>query len=558
MRKMTIHLSLIALILSIIGSLAPAQEKTNINAGKVDALFARYNDGISPGLAVLAVRDGKVLLSKGYGLANLEHRVPITSKTVFDIASVSKQFAGLAVSMLIEDGKIALGDDIRKYIPEMPDFGPTITIDHLVHHTSGLRDWPGTLALAGWKMQDVISYDQILNMAFRQQRLNFPPGAEYLYSNTGYNVLAEMIRRVTGQTFRQWTEEHIFKPLGMKATHFQDDHTEVIPNKANGYFRSEKGKFFAIPNGLTALGSSSLYTSIDDLSRWVINFLDPRICSQTVIDRMLQRGVLNSGSQIEYAFGLGINRYRGLKTISHGGSWASFRTYLVHFPDQRFSVVTLMNHSPADSNKTAHDVADIYLADELKPRPKPRAEKPAQEPAEVPISVLDEYVGTYRLGPAWYVTISREGNQLLSTATQEASAPLTARSNSLFWVEDYGAAISFRRDKTGRIVNFGYRGMTCPKLSDTPAIFSTPFPELIGQYESEELQTIYTVVEENGKLWAKHPRHGKIRLNPAWKDDFSASEWFMRAVEFTRDVGGKVDGFKVTAGRSRNQVFKKR
>jgi len=558
MKKTFIYISLITFFLAIIGPIAPAQEKANKYADRVNALFAHYNDGISPGLAVLAVKDGKVLLSRGYGLANLEHRIPITPKTVFDIASVSKQFAGLAVSMLIEDGKISLQEDIREYIPELPDFGTTITINHLVHHTSGLRDWPGTLALAGWKMQDVISFDQILDMAFHQQALNFHPGSEYLYSNTGYNVLAEMVRRVTGRTFRRWTEENIFQPLGMTNTHFQDDHTEVIPNKATGYFCSGKGEFFAIPNGLTALGSSSLYTSIDDLSKWVINFLDPRICSQTVIDRMLRRGVLNNGRQIEYALGLGISRYRGLRTISHGGSWASFRTYLVHFPDQRFSVVTLMNHSPADSNKAAYDVAEIILADELKPQPKPRAKKPAEELAEVPVSVLDEYVGTYRLGPAWYVSISREGKQLLSTATQEAPAPMTARSKSLFWVKDYGATISFVRNKTGRIDHFRYRGMTCPKLSETATIITTPFSELIGQYESEELRTFYTVVEENGKLWAKHRRHGTIRLSPAWKDDFRASEWFMQSVKFTRDVEGKVNGFKVTAGRSRNQVFKKR
>ncbi|UCF16683.1 MAG: beta-lactamase family protein, partial [Phycisphaerales bacterium] len=206
-------------------------------AEKVDSLFAKLNNTDSPGIAVLVVRDGKVLLRRGYGMANLEHKIPITPTTVFDVASVSKQFTGLAVCILVEQGKISLEDDIRKYIPELPDFGHKITIEHLVHHTSGLRDWPATLALAGWRLDDVISFDQILRMAFKQQDLNFVPGSEYSYSNTGYNILVEMAQRVTSQTFRQWTEDNIFRPLGMAHTHFHDDHTEVVANKAYGYSR---------------------------------------------------------------------------------------------------------------------------------------------------------------------------------------------------------------------------------------------------------------------------------------------------------------------------------
>ena len=258
-------------------------------------------------------------------MANLEHQVPITPTTVFDIASVSKQFAGMAISMLIERGDIALDDDVRKYVPELPDFGHTITIRHLVHHVSGLRDWPGTLAVAGWLMDDVISFDQILTLAYNQKDLNFEPGAEYSYSNTGFNVLAEVVARVSGETFREWTDSQIFKPLGMNDTHFHDDHTEVVPNKAYGYARDSEGNYHAVPNGLTALGSSSLYTTIDDLAKWVTNFETKNVGGEEVVERLFQRGVLNDGTQIGYAFGIGVGRYRGLRTYSHGGSWAAFR-----------------------------------------------------------------------------------------------------------------------------------------------------------------------------------------------------------------------------------------
>jgi CubicO group peptidase (beta-lactamase class C family) len=546
-------------LLTVVGTFSSVQEKQNALEQKVDALFVELDKADSPGVAVLVQRNGEVLLRKGYGMASLEHKVPITPETVFDIASVSKQFAGMAISMLIEKGKISLKDEIHRYVPELPDFGHTITIDHLVNHTSGLRDWPGSLALAGWRMDDVISFEQILTFVFNQQDLNFEPGAEYSYSNTGYNVLAELVERVLGQTFREWTDVNIFKPLGMKNTHFQDDHTEVVPNKAYAYARSRDGKFSAVPNGLTALGSSSLYTTIDDLAKWCMNFDDPKVGGKNVVERMMQKGVLKSGKEINYAFGLSKGQYRSLKTISHGGSWASFRTYLVHFPEKKFSVVVLLNYSPSNSNQAAFNVVDIYLADELKPRSAPvKKKKPLRKPIEVPVSVLEEYVGTYRLGPAWYVTITKDGDRLMSYATAEQIVPMTARSQSQFWVEDYGSSIMFRRDEEGEVLNFIYRGMTCPKLEDIPLPTLEQLAEYEGEYESEELKTSYVVVLENGTLVAKHRRYGTISLTLGWKDDFRGGIWFMRSVEFFRDEEGRVAGFKVSQNRSRNQKFIKR
>ncbi|MBW1820170.1 MAG: serine hydrolase [Deltaproteobacteria bacterium] len=554
-------LASVILILLLVATLNTASTSENAQdplADKVDKLFSELNNSKSPGIAVLVVRDGNVLLRKGYGMANLEHQAPITPETVFDIASVSKQFCGMAISMLIEQEKISLQDDIHKYIPELNDFGHTITIDHLLHHMSGIRDWPGTLALAGWQMDDVISFDQILTMAFNQQGLNFKPGDEYLYSNTGYNLLAETVKRVTGKTFRQWTDENIFQPLGMKNTHFHDDHTEMVPNQAYSYHRGQGRKFSAITNSLMALGSSSLYTTIDDLTKWVINFDNPKVGGKAVLDRMLTRGVLNSGRKITYMFGLSMGMYRGLKTRSHGGSWAGFRTFLVHFPDQKCSVVTLLNHSSISSSKAAYDIADIYLADELKPLRKPARKRPDPKPVAVSGTILDEYVGIYKLGPAWYVTISRDGDSLKTQATAEAAVPMTAQSETRFMVKAYSAPIVFRRDKAGKVSHFLYQGMTCPKLPELLSPSPEQLAELTGEYESEELQTIYTIALEDGKLAAQHRRHGTISLTHAYKDDFRGGQWFMQSVEFLRNKTDKVTGFKVTQGRSRNQKFKKR
>lgn len=365
MNRSIYRATLAVLFILVLPTASPARQTPDPLEEQVDARFEYLNASDSPGVAVVVLREGQVLLGKGYGSANLEHQIPITPSTVFDIASVSKQFTGLAVSMLVEEGRLSLEDDVRAYIPELSDFGHTVTIDHLVHHTSGFRDWPGTLGVAGWRMDDVISFDQILTFAFNQEDLNFVPGAEYTYSNTGYNLLAEVVARVTGQSFREWTWENIFEPLGMADTHFHDDHTEVVPNRAYGYGRGPDGKWQAVPNGLTALGSSSLYTTVEDLAKWVMNFDEPRVGGRSVIDRMKTRGVLNDGSHIQYAFGVNIGEYRGLPTVSHGGSWAAFRTALLHFPDQEFGVVVLANHTPFDPTSAAFRIADLYLGTEL-------------------------------------------------------------------------------------------------------------------------------------------------------------------------------------------------
>src|SRR3546814_422955 len=299
----------------------------------------------------------------------------------------------MAIAMLVEEGTISLKDDIRKYIPEMPQFDDTITVGHLVHHTSGLRDWPGTLALAGWRMDDIISFDQILRMAFHQQDLNFKPGSEYSYSNTGYNLLARLVERVSGKSFREWTQEHIFSPLGMNHTHFHDEYSEVVPGKAYGYSRGGDGKHNAVANGLTALGSSSLFTSINDMARWVVNFETHLVGGTAVWDRMLQREALNNGDPNSYAFGLVIGTHRGLKTVSHSGGWAAFSTFVLHFPGEAFSVVVLMNHGSLSPGKTAYSIADLYLSAEMDARkPAGKEIRPDNhKPLEVPVAVLNSY-----------------------------------------------------------------------------------------------------------------------------------------------------------------------
>lgn len=547
--------SLAALALLVVSQTVAAQTDS-VRTRRVDSIFANWSKPGSPGAAVVVVRDGNIVFEKGYGYANLEQNIPITPATIFDLASVSKQFAGLSIAMLVEQGRIKLTDDIRKYIPELYAFRDTIRIDHLVHHTSGIRDWPATLAVAGWRMDDVIAFDQILRFASRQRTLNFVPGSEYTYSNTGYNLLAEVVRRVGGKSFRVWTDENLFRPLGMTSTHFHDDHQMVIANRALGYTRSDSG-FRAVTNNLTALGSSSLFSSARDLAKWVTNFDDPKVGGAKAMQLMRTHGRLNSGSQIPYAFGISHGIYRGQATLSHSGGWAGFSTFVLHFPQKKFGVIVLAN-TGINTGGAANTIASIFLDQELTAEVATQGMASTSE-VDVPAATLDRYTGLYKLGPGWYVTIRRDGSRLFTRATAEAEFPLSARAPSMFWVAGYNSSMGFSVDSTTGVVSMLYRGRRIPRLAQGVPITTTQKLDIAGVYVSDELETSYTVRVKGDSVTVWHFRHGDIPLTRAWGDDYRGAQWFLQSVEFQRDAGGKVTGLVINAGdRVRNVVFVKR
>lgn len=447
----------VATAVAVQGQALPDVERSAL-AGQVDSLFRPWDRDGSPGAAVLVMRDGEVVHARGYGMAHLEHGVAIGTGTVFDIASVSKQFAALAIALLADEGALSLDDDVRRHIPELPDFGPVITIRHLLHHTSGLRDWPGTLRMAGWDFMDVVSYEQILAMAFQQRELNFVPGSDYAYSNTGYNLLAEVVARVTGQSFRDWTRTRLFEPLGMRDTHFHDDWTEIVPGRAESYRPAGGGGFRRVVSNLTAIGSSSLFTSVDDLSRWVRNFDDPIVGDERLMSRMVQPGVLDSGDPIGYALGLFVDEYRGSRTVSHGGSWAGYRSALLRFPDHRLAVVILGNSSDLNAGALAHQIADLYLADVLEPVPLGTvaraggdADTERYEPA---IAALVEYAGEYRsaeLATSYHVGI--EEGALVARHFRTGRVALRPVAPDVFQAPVFGR-LEFQRDASGGILGF--------------------------------------------------------------------------------------------------------
>ena len=334
---------------------------------QVDKLFAQWDKPDSPGCALGVIKEGKFVYTRGYGSANLDYNVPLSADSVFYIASTSKQFTAASILLLARQGKLALNDEVRKYIPELPQYEAPITVEHLVHHTSGLRDYLELMGLAGKNVEDNFGNEEALELITRQRSLNFKPGEKYLYSNSNYVLLAEIIRRVSGKTLRAFTEEQLFKPLGMPNTHFNDDRKVTVKNRVVSYAPGGNNEFRQFIKNINAVGDGNLLTSVADLLKWDQNFYTETVGGPGFTAQMRTRGRLNDGQEIFYGFGLGNEEYRGLQTVRHGGAFLGFRTEMLRVPAHKFTVICLCNVSTANAGKLAEQVTDIFLAEQLKP-----------------------------------------------------------------------------------------------------------------------------------------------------------------------------------------------
>ncbi|UCC40379.1 MAG: serine hydrolase [Candidatus Aminicenantes bacterium] len=522
---------------------------------KTDKLFSEWDKPDSPGASLAVIKDGSVIYKAGYGSAQLEYSIPITPSTVFHVASVSKQFTAFAITMLADQGKLSLDDDIHKHLPEIPDFGKTVTIRHLIHHISGIRDQWELLAMAGWRLDDVITKEHILKMVKHQRDLNFEPGAEYLYCNTGFTLMAEIVARVTGQSFREWTEKNIFKPLGMSNTQFYDDHERIVKNRAYSYAKDNDKGFKKRVLSYANVGATSLFTTAEDLAKWLLNFEEKRVGGSAIIEQVHKQGVLNNGKEISYAFGLIIGEHKGLRTVGHGGADAGYRSNVMHFPEQKFGVVVLSNLANFNPSSLARQVAEVYLADQIK-----EEEKEGEKTVKVDRKVLDSYTGKYKLKAGPVVTIARERNRLVAKAGDEVKVELIPESETKFFVKEIDAHITFQRTESEKASRFilhqGEEDIPAQRI-EPPTLNPKQLAEFAGDYYSEELGTTYTIVVQDEQLVAQHRRHDDIKLNPTDMDQFVGEQWFFSQVQFTRDKEKKLTGFLLTGSRVRNLRFDK-
>lgn len=452
----------------LLSACLPAEQNADPRFEAVDKIFARWDKPDSPGCALGVIQNGVFIYKKGYGMANLELASPLTPRSVFRIGSTSKQFTAMCIALLEEEGRLSLNDDIREYLPEMPEYQAPVTIRHLIHHTSGIRDYLTLWEIAGVRENDFFTDPEVVDMLARQKEINFAPGEEWLYSNSGYFLLAEIVKRVTGESMRIYAEEKIFKPLGMDHTHYHTDPTELVRNRAYGYSSRRGGGFNISMTTLGMIGDGGVFTSVEDLLLWDRNFYDNKLGrgDPELIKRVQRPGMLNSGEELDYAFGLGISRYNGLNLVSHGGAFVGFRADLLRFPDQRFSVVCLANLAQFNPSAMARRVADIFLKDhfvqvkrEEKARPKKErstGSKPSLRWKPEP-SQLASCSGTYfsdelRMAYDVYMKAGRLHLRHENPHLDYPRAALVPVSKDVFTIE--GKKIAFLRNEAGEATSF--------------------------------------------------------------------------------------------------------
>lgn len=518
---------------------------------QIDAVFAKYDSTTSPGCSAAAAQDGKLVYSRGYGMANLDHSVPITPQTPFHVASVSKQFAAAAIVLLAQDGKLSLDDDVRKHLPEVPDLGATITLRQMIHHTSGLRDQWDLLEFAGWRYsQDRIRDDDVLRLMSRQRKLNFAPNTQYLYSNMGYTLLALVVKRVSGKSLREFTSERIFEPLGMNSTHFRDDHAEIVPGFANGYERAGDSFRTSVTNFDTT-GATSLVTTAEDLLRWDENFYTGKVGGMAFVRQMVERARLNDGEVLNYASGLAHETYRGLENVGHGGADAGYRSIVRRFPKQHFGVVVMCNVADARPGELADGITDVLLAGQLQPKEEPGKAVKVDEKA------LRAKAGTYlnRIDGQVLRVIAKDGT-LQSVALDGSTQSLRALGDNRFRFEPYPIVLEFSGKGAERVVKTKVFDEKAATLQLVPEFAPTAeqLNEYAGLFASEELDARYRMQVTDGKLQVATLKRGEVPLQPVTKDVFLSKDY---TVMFARDADERIKGFSVSTGRAWDNEFTK-
>jgi CubicO group peptidase (beta-lactamase class C family) len=535
--------------------LSPASEEPK--AAVVDKIFSEWDKPDSPGCALAVIRDGQIVYKKGYGAANLDHNIPITPQTVFDIGSTSKQFTAGSIALLALEGKLSLDDDIRKHIPELPEYAKPITIRHLVHHTSGVRDYGTLWGLAGMEDHNVYTTQDIVNICAQQKDLNFLPGDEYLYSNSGYILLAVIVERVSGLTLGEYAKKHIFEPLGMNSTRIYEDRTAVIKNRATGYSKNDKGGY-SIDHYINFAmgGDGQVLTTVEDLFLWDQNFCDPKVGGKEFLDLIHTRGILNSGKELDYAFGLMHGEHRGVKTVHHGGAWGGFRAQLIRVPEHRFSVVMLSNLGSVNPSALANRVIDIYLADHLEPEEKKPESKTSKEAViSVDPKVFDLYEGKYQLDIGLMFEVLKENSRLWIQVEGQPKFELKPLSETRYYLEMVDGYVTFHKEDSRKVTKMtlsqGGRDISGKRIETSP-LSPDQMKDYAGEYYSDELRVTYTLLVDQGKLYAQIGNKDKIELNVMEDDEFAGS---MFTGTFKRNADGQVIGFSLDAGRVKNLKF---
>ena len=520
----------------------------------IDSLFAHWNTPNHPGGTVGIAVKGVPVYTKAYGLASMEYLVPNTYATRFNIASVSKQFTALGIIKLHMKGKLSIDDDIRKYLPELPELGHKISFRHMLHHTSGLRSLHTLLSLAGWRSDDMKNNDDLLRFMTRQQDLNFEPGSEYMYCNTGYILSAIIIEKITGENFSDWMEKEIFSPLALYNTYVEDKYNRIAHNYASSYNGSERRGFAREIEYWAYTGSGNIHSNATDLLKWMRYYYDAPAEWEDEFAMMLTIDPLNNGGHNDYAFGVRVNEYKNEKKISHSGSIGGFRSYACTFPERETEIIILTNFSSSGVSAHVNDISDILFN-------KPEPEETVIEALEIkPVSFsrIEKFIGTYDIENLdnRVFDIKKDDYKLYGLFTGGKKTRFYTASDSLLFNNDARMRISLIEGHPEKIRIFTNGSSRKGIKTETHICTESELREFEGRYWSPELETQYRFYLREGKLYGYHNRHGEFKIEYLKKDTFTTDRSFMSKISIIRN-GSEISGIRVTNSRVRDLWLEK-
>jgi CubicO group peptidase (beta-lactamase class C family) len=544
LQKLTVMITALLFLLTAYSGTVLAQQSTAEQTAQLDELFSAWDSEETPGCAVGVSADGSPVISRAWGMADLEHMIPNSPSTIFEAGSVSKQFVTAAVILLHLDGKLNIEDDVREYVPELPDYGYIITLRHLMNHTAGLRDWGAVTSISGWgRSERTHNHDHVLDILSRQTRLNFQPGERYSYSNSGYNLLAIVVERAAGMPFAEFTDEKLFGPLGMTSTQWRDDYTRIVPGRSSAYTGSEGSENFSINRPIEHVhGNGGLLTTVGDLLTWN-QAIATKHFGDEFNDQFLKQAVLGSGRTIAYASGVQVSSDHGQPQVVHTGATSGYRAYLSYFPDQNLSVAMLCNVTGANPGRLGSAISKIYLGDDA-------TETERDEPEGVMLNndQLIARTGIWKDPRNFRPTEIKLDNGVLKVNDGPELIPL---SPDRFKIAGSEVEYSFMTPNDAhrpfiRVIREGYEEELLRPVRATDYKALNP-EHYTGRFESRDAETVITIREEEGKLVAHRRPSDTFELVPVYEDTFLARGFGL--VRFNRTGEGRPASFTYSSGR---------
>lgn len=521
----------------------------------IDGLFSMWKNSNGPGGVVLVTQNNKTVFEKAYGLENISYKIPVTSETIFNIGSMSKQFTAMGIVLLQMEGKLSIDDDIKKYLPELNNFGKPITIRHLLHHTSGFRSSPELFGLAGWRDGDAISNEDVYRYLTKQTSLNFEPGSEFMYTNSGYILLAKIIENVSKQNFKSWMKEKIFQPLQMNSTFIEEDNSKIIAKTASSYTEIEPAVFVNVENYDLTYGASNVYSTCSDILKWSKNFNEASVKFQSAFEMLKTVDVLNSGQKNNYGFGVFVDDFFGNHRIQHTGAIAGFQSIMYSYPDDNLEIIILSNFTSNQLSKIADQISQLFLQN----KSKAETHQEKIKPILISDEVLKKYEGMYWNDKSNYSRkIYVENNTLWYLRGNNKKSPLIPITATEFQMGGINEKLIVHFDvntNTMKLISADNSIDVFEKYEDKK-LSTQDLINYTGTFYSSELETFYTISLKEDKLIGYHSRFGEFDIQILKQDVLSWSG--MSVSKYKRNKKGTIIGFTITMNRIRNLWFEKK